>query len=187
MKKLTGTVKLGAPVPAPSFIPPPITKVVTKISVSPIDALTSIKKKDGSPLVSYNEAINLTGLKFKRGDLILSMSYRYFIYEVINMLNRLDYEIVYNFLNAGWETAFGQGAGLRKKILFENPLLDSSKERFQLNMEIYRNKVDVSKGVSDCKRCGSDETLTVERQIRGSDEPMTLFSSCLQCGHRWKG
>ena len=124
-------------------------------------------------------------MKFTRGDSILTLEDRPFVYEIVNMLNNLDYDVVYNFLNADWEKVFGSGAGLRKHILFENPLLSSSKEKLAMDMEIFRNKVDVSVGAVNCKRCNSMETLSVEKQNRSSDEPMTIRVFCTQCKYKW--
>lgn len=147
--------------------------------------LPTIIKEDGTPIINYNQSLALTSLKFQSGDNILTLEHRPFVYEIVNMLNSLDYDVVYNFLNAGWEKVLGQGAGLRKRIIFENPLLEGAKERLAMDMEIFRNRVDVSKGAVDCKKCGSDETLSVEKQLRSADEPMTIRVTCLQCGYKW--
>ena len=184
MKNLTGTIKTTAPLPiaSPFNAAPAIPHVQIQ---SLVTMLPMIKKEDGTPIVDYNQSLTLTSMKFERGDNILTLEDRPFVYEVVNMINKLDYDVVYNFLNTDWEKVFGQGAGLRKHILFENPLLESSKEKLAMDMEIFRNKVDVSVGAVDCKKCGSSETLSVEKQMRSSDEPMTIRVTCLQCKHKW--
>ena len=184
MEKLTGTVKTVAPLPeVTNLANAPDIPVIEKQSL--ITMLPSIKKEDNSPLVTPNQAIALTELKFNRGDNILTLADRPFVYEIVNMLNKLDYEIVYNFLNAGWEKVFGSGAGLRKKIIFENPLLSKSKDKLAMDMEIYRNKIDVEKGMFTCK-CGSEETLSVSKQTRSADEALTVMVNCLACGKKWR-
>lgn len=184
MKKLTGTVKTIAPLPVatPLAAAPEVPQVPVQ---SLVDILVKMKNKDGGLLMDYNQALALTSLKFERGDNILTLEDRPFVYEVVNMLSNLDYEIVYNFLNAGWEKVFGSSSNLRNKIIFENPLLEKSKDRMAMDMEIYRNKIDIGTGVYDCKRCGSKETLAVERQVRASDEPASVFVSCTQCKYKW--
>ena len=181
----TGTIETIAPLPmaTPITAAPPVPNIKTQSLVA---LLPTIQKENGTQLINYDQSLSLTSLKFKRGDHILTLEDRPFVYEIVNMLNTLDYEIVYNFLNAGWENVFGQGAGLRKMILFENPLLKSAKDRLDMDMEIYRNNVGVVKGAMDCKKCGSEETLTVEKMTRSSDEPMTLFHNCLSCQYKWK-
>ena len=185
MEKLKGTVKTVGYLPvAPVLATAPAVPEIKTQSL--VDILVSVKKEDGEPLVSYNQSLALTSLKFSRGDTILTLEDRPFVYEVVNMLNDLEYELVYNFLNAGWEKIFGSGAGLRKKILFENPLLNAAREKMDMDMEIFRNKIDVAKGSVNCKRCGSEETLSVERQIRSADEASTVTVFCVQCKYKWR-
>ncbi len=185
MKHLKGTVKTVTPLPvaAPLATLPATPQIPTQ---SLTTMLPTMKKEDGTPLVDYNQALALTSLKFERGDPILTLEDRPFVYEIVNMLNELDYEVVYNFLNAGWEKVFGSGAGLRKKIIFENPLLVKAKDKLAMDMEIYRSKVEVSKGAINCRKCGSEETLSVSKQIRSADEPESILANCLSCKHRWR-
>ena len=42
------------------------------------------------------------------------------------------------------------------------------------------------KGMYKCKRCGSWYSEYYSAQTRSSDEPMTLYFSCLDCGKKWK-
>lgn len=37
-----------------------------------------------------------------------------------------------------------------------------------------------------CGRCKKRECVYQELQLRSSDEPMSLFITCLNCGHRWR-
>ena len=45
---------------------------------------------------------------------------------------------------------------------------------------------EVVEGVVKCNKCGSNKTYNVQVQTRSSDEPMTTFSTCAECGHKWK-
>lgn len=184
MKSLTGTVKSVASLPAAT--PLPIAPGVPQVPVQNlVNVLATLKKENGSLLVDYNQAIALSSLKFERGDNILTLEDRGFVYEIVNMLSVLDYEIVYNFLNAGWEKVFGSSSNLRNKILFENPLLSKSKDKMAMDMEIYRNKITVSIGSINCKRCGSQETMSMEQQKRSADEMISVRVTCLQCQYKW--
>ena len=185
MKKFTGTVQtttIAPPTTIPTTVTPPIPEFATQ---SLVTVLSTMKKSDGSSIVNYNQALSLTSLKFTDGEPVLTLTHRYFVYEIVNMLNSLDFEVVYNFLAADWIKIFDNVHDLRKKLLFSNPLLEPSKEKLQLDMEIFRNKVDVAKGAVDCKRCGSEETLSVEKQQRSADEPMTIRVFCTQCKFKW--
>jgi DNA-directed RNA polymerase subunit M/transcription elongation factor TFIIS len=37
-----------------------------------------------------------------------------------------------------------------------------------------------------CSKCKKRECIYQELQLRSADEPMTIFITCLNCGHRWK-
>ncbi|EZG55327.1 putative transcription elongation factor [Gregarina niphandrodes] len=43
-----------------------------------------------------------------------------------------------------------------------------------------------AKGQFPCGKCKSDNTTYVQMQTRSSDEPMTTYVSCQNCGNRWK-
>lgn len=37
-----------------------------------------------------------------------------------------------------------------------------------------------------CKACGKRECTYIELQLRSSDEPASIFISCINCGKRWR-
>lgn len=41
-------------------------------------------------------------------------------------------------------------------------------------------------GFETCRRCKGKNTTYHQVQMRSSDEPMTVFVRCLDCGKRWK-
>lgn len=43
-----------------------------------------------------------------------------------------------------------------------------------------------AKGQFPCGKCRSDNTTYFQMQTRSSDEPMTTYVNCLNCGKRWK-
>ena len=38
-----------------------------------------------------------------------------------------------------------------------------------------------------CAKCGARKTTIHEMQTRSADEPMTLFITCFNCKHKWRG
>lgn len=50
---------------------------------------------------------------------------------------------------------------------------------------IFKEK-EIEDGAHKCKKCKTWKTTYYQLQIRSSDEPMTTFVSCLNCGNRWK-
>jgi DNA-directed RNA polymerase subunit M/transcription elongation factor TFIIS len=37
-----------------------------------------------------------------------------------------------------------------------------------------------------CRKCHSKKCSYYQQQVRGADEPMTIFINCVNCGNRWK-
>ena len=42
------------------------------------------------------------------------------------------------------------------------------------------------KGAYQCGKCRSWRTTYTQRQVRSSDEPMSVFCLCENCGNRWR-
>lgn len=185
MKKFTGSVQTVSTLPTGQGPLKPL-GTLEQISLKPktvVDILKSLKKGN-EYLLNSDQASALSSLKFSQsGELILNVDY--FLYEVVNMLYSLEYSIVYNFLSVNWETIFGAGPELRHKILFDNPLMDPAKEKFDVQMDIFRTTVEVEMSIQSCYRCGSNQTVALQSQRRGSDEPMTIKLTCLSCNNRW--
>ena len=185
MKQFTGTVK--TPAPAGTAKDYPVAPDITKTQVESLNTLLSkINKPDGSPVVNYDELLKLTTLQNAENDALLSLEDRYFIYEIINMVDKLSFPDAYKFLLNEIENNKTLPINyLRRKILFDSPLLEPAKNRMELDMEIFRDTIDVTVGAVDCKKCGSSETMATEKQQRSADEPMTIKVTCLQCKHHW--
>jgi DNA-directed RNA polymerase subunit M/transcription elongation factor TFIIS len=149
--------------------------------------LTKIKGENGSQLVNKQDAINLANLTFRDGENILTLDDTNFLYEIIWLLSKVGYEKTYNFLSVDWEKVFGsnEDVNVRRKILFENPLMEKARDKFLLDMEIYRTKIEVEAG-EKCPKCGSNETISAERQIRSCDEAATIFVYCISCSFKWR-
>jgi DNA-directed RNA polymerase subunit M/transcription elongation factor TFIIS len=146
--------------------------------------LTSMKGEDGKALVTKEQSSMLTNLRFTNGESRLSLEDRNFVYEICWMLSSVGFDITYNFLSADWEKVFGSH-NIRKKMLFENPLLEKNREKFILDLDVFRNTVQVEAG-EKCKRCGSEETISVVSVTRACDEIQQIKITCLQCSHKWK-
>lgn len=92
-----------------------------------------------------------------------------------------------------------QVSGLLLQKEAKDVLTDIKEKRFGWNSDIYSDVAntikeydeylikpfEVAEGVSECKKCGSKKTWSVQKQTRSSDEPMTTFTRCVSCGHQW--
>ncbi len=61
----------------------------------------------------------------------------------------------------------------------------------EANKELLKKQVEGSKSRATtdmffCSKCKKRETSYYEQQTRSSDEPMTKFIKCVNCGHEWK-
>lgn len=162
-------------------IPKKLIRSVTKI-------LTDIKKPDGTDLLTKSEAETLANLQFSQsGRPVLTTEDFEFMYEIIWMIVQpeIGYQNVYNFLSTDWEIIFGTTPNIRKKILFENPLLSGAREKFLVDMEIYRNKIDVEEAGEECPKCQSSSTVSATKQKRSADEMAAITIFCTDCKYKW--
>ncbi len=51
---------------------------------------------------------------------------------------------------------------------------------FYLKNSVYKE------GEFQCSKCKERKVITVQKQMRSADEPMTTFFTCVTCGNRWK-
>jgi len=64
-------------------------------------------------------------------------------------------------------------AGILDKELLKN------KSAYEVNMQAMTD-------IYVCSKCKKNKCTFYELQTRSSDEPITTFVRCLNCGHRWK-
>jgi DNA-directed RNA polymerase subunit M/transcription elongation factor TFIIS len=58
--------------------------------------------------------------------------------------------------------------------------------QMKINKSKYESQVEASTDVFTCRKCKGNRCTYVAQQIRSSDEPMTIFVTCLDCGKKWK-
>ena len=71
------------------------------------------------------------------------------------------------------------------KIGWKSPTYDSVSTKIEEFDEYLAKPFEVVEGVVECGKCHSKKTWSVQKQTRGSDEPMTTFSRCVECGNQW--
>ena len=62
-------------------------------------------------------------------------------------------------------------------------ILDAKMKR---DMHVFEEKPKAMTDEFKCGKCKKRECIYQELQTRSADEPMTLFITCLNCGHKWK-
>lgn len=101
------------------------------------------------------------------------------IYATIQSLIELGWDVTYDFLR----TVPNDNP---RFIIFGLPILRKAQEKERIDLEIFRTKIQGTKGAFKCKRCGSVETISAEKQTRSADEPMSIKVTCIACGLNWK-
>jgi DNA-directed RNA polymerase subunit M/transcription elongation factor TFIIS len=71
------------------------------------------------------------------------------------------------------------------KIGWKSSIYENIANKLAEYDEYLVNPFEVVEGVVECGKCHSKKTWSVQRQTRSSDEPMTTFSRCVECGHQW--
>ena len=70
---------------------------------------------------------------------------------------------------------------------WNRPSMSEIKNQAFIAEEGLKNKpVEAVKGLFKCTKCGSEETISSQKQTRSADEPMTIFITCLKCGKKWR-
>lgn len=62
-------------------------------------------------------------------------------------------------------------------------LLDAKMKK---DMHVFEEKQVAMTSEFKCSKCKKRECIYQELQVRSADEPMTLFITCTNCGHKWK-
>ena len=70
--------------------------------------------------------------------------------------------------------------------LFPEMWNDIIDEKTKIEKMLKESLEESASNLFKCPRCYKSKTIHCEVQTRSSDEPMTTFITCLECGKRWK-
>ena len=122
------------------------------------------------PPDDLNDLINI---KDKNGVKIFNLKNRNLIYEVINMYTILGLEKTRSFFLEN---------ELEKNLIFKSEIFEKDKQKEFLDADILLNRPRIRSGIGNCRRCGSDQLIVMEKQTRSADEPPTITLRCILCG-----
>jgi hypothetical protein len=71
------------------------------------------------------------------------------------------------------------------KVGWDHVMFIPVEEKIREHDDYIVHPFDVVEGIAECGKCGSRRTYSSQKQTRGSDEPMTTFTRCAQCGEQW--
>ena len=148
-----------------------------KTQIDPlVQILTTVDLGEGRRLTP-EQTRTLINLEFINGTRILSKERPQVTVDIINLLQRLPFDQVVDYL---------QTSSSPKDLVMNSPLLENERERVQLEVDNLQSTIEAEEGIYQCEKCGSHRTLTVFKQVRSGDEPMSAFIRCLGCGKRWR-
>ena len=101
-------------------------------------------------------------------------TYRWCVYQVLGLLLQ-DKKRLQEVLKDIKEDRLG----------WKSPIYGDISRKIQEFDEYLVKPFEVVEGVIQCGKCGSKRTWSVQKQTRSSDEPMTTFSRCVDCGNNW--
>jgi transcription elongation factor S-II len=138
----------------------------------------------------YNYSIDQSIIKGIEQNIDDKYFKRIYVNKIITLFNNLD-ETSYikntNFLNRLKNNEFSV-----KDIAFLSPQ-EINKEHWKKYIDrqsandefLYSRTVGIRTAEYKCGRCKERNCTYYLLQVRCSDEPMTTFINCLNCGHRW--
>jgi len=70
--------------------------------------------------------------------------------------------------------------------LYPEKWIDIIEEKAKIDKILKESLQESATDLFQCHRCHKRKTIYCEVQTRSSDEPMTKFITCLECGNKWK-
>ena len=71
------------------------------------------------------------------------------------------------------------------KLEWNSNVYENVSERIEEFDNYLVHPFEVVEGVTSCPKCHNKKTWSIQKQTRSSDEPMTTFSRCVDCGYEW--
>jgi DNA-directed RNA polymerase subunit M/transcription elongation factor TFIIS len=150
------------------------------------DLNTSIDIEDSI----YNYALKQAETKGIEKNIENKFFKRIYVNKIITLYNNLDKDSYIknkNFINLIYEDNFDI-----KTIAFLSPQ-EINKEHWKKYLDrqiandefLYSRTTGIRTSEYKCKKCKEKDCTYYQLQIRSSDEPMTTFVNCLNCGNRW--
>lgn len=137
---------------------------LNKFNDDQLNRLFDLKYKNGSPLINSN---------------LDDMPY---IYEYIQTYDLYDFEKLYAETIVILEINFML---VIKELIRQLSIFHAAKRQLEIDIENFRNKVEVVDGAYVCSNCSSTKTISSSALRASADEASTLFIVCYACGHKW--
>lgn len=77
-------------------------------------------------------------------------------------------------------------ASMENNFMFPERWKDIMDSKMRHDDHVYQEKPAAMTAEFKCSKCRKRECVYQELQLRSCDEPVSLFITCLNCGHRWR-
>ena len=69
----------------------------------------------------------------------------------------------------------------------EHPVFDSAREKVKHVMrQLEKPQEALENSLYICFKCGSKKIFSIAKQVRSTDEGMTVFNECRDCRNKWR-
>ena len=77
--------------------------------------------------------------------------------------------------------------GTNTDPIFEHPVFDSAREKVKHVMrQLEKPQEALENSLYICFKCGSKKIFSIAKQVRSTDEGMTVFNECRDCRNKWR-
>lgn len=129
-----------------------------------------------SSVLTIEQVAQIKKLTYKNKRPILTADDPPFLNDILGIVVALGFDEAYSFLS------HSDGFTDKNNLLKLSPMSVLPRQREQMELTTYRPIP--KKGFYTCD-CGSDNTITIERQSRSGDEAMKQEVKCIHCGRKW--
>lgn len=106
------------------------------------------------------------------------------VYKVCELLRDQNHELVRAILGRRVQSRNVAGMDMIAIAEYCPSILHEEREDFAVRLA---QKTEITTtGLYECSKCHMRRATVQERQTRGSDEPPTLFITCVECHHNWQ-
>ena len=71
--------------------------------------------------------------------------------------------------------------------IFEHPVFDLAREKMKRFItQLEKSQEALENSLYACIKCGSNNVISVAKQVRSTDERTSVFNQCRDCHNKWR-
>lgn len=104
----------------------------------------------------------------------------YTAFELVEAVKEYGFDEIYKYLQT-----YSQKYKSIEELIINLPSMKAEKKKLIDEINNFGNTQRAKSGYR-CNSCGSEKTFAIQKQVRSSDEPATLFVRCSTCQKSWR-